>query len=229
MPTILNSHCAQLDGSTTKKNKPLIIMGVIYKILKQQRQQQQQQQQQHLRQMQCNNMDLSMATKCKVQAAIKQRQLQRLEVRQQQQQQEQQQDTNEDAIAEQQLQQLYQFLAENASRKKRQRQRLRMQQMTGDDAEQPLCELQATATGATTATTTHDMDLLMEQLNTCDNSQPSSISEENSSNFCSSNATAPRDSILLKIRHQIFERKRQQRQRQLAELVEQRLVVWRPW
>ncbi|KAH8411690.1 hypothetical protein KR215_008972 [Drosophila sulfurigaster] len=200
-------------------------MGVIYKILKQQRQQQQQQQ--HLRQMQCNNMDLSMATKCKVQAAIKQRQLQRLEVRQQQQQQEQQQDTTEDAIAEQQLQQLYQFLAENASRKKRQR--LRMQQMTGDDAEQPLCELQATATGATTATTTHDMDLLMEQLNTCDNSQPSSISEDNSSNFCSSNATAPRDSILLKIRHQIFERKRQQRQRQLAELVEQRLVVWRPW
>ncbi|XP_060663418.1 transcription factor SPT20 homolog [Drosophila nasuta] len=200
-------------------------MGVIYKILKQQRQQQQQQQQQHLRQMQCNNMDLSMATKCKVQAAIKQRQLQRLEVRQQQ----QQQDTTEDAIAEQQFQQLYHFLAENASRKKRQRQRLRMQQMKGDDAEQPLCELQATATGATGATTTHDMDLLMEQLNTCDNSQPSSISEDNSSNFCSSNATAPRDSILLKIRHQIFERKRQQRQRQLAELVEQRLVVWRPW
>ncbi|KAH8300982.1 hypothetical protein KR044_007830 [Drosophila immigrans] len=192
-------------------------MGVIYKILKQQRQQQQQQQQQHHN----NNRDLSTATKCKVQAAIKQRQLQR------QQEQQEQQDTTEDAIAEQQLQQLYRFLSENATRKKRQR--LRLQHMTGDDAEHPLCELQAAASQAgASATTTHDMDLLMEHLNTCTSSGNGAVSSSSPPSSSSSSA-APRDSILLKIRHQIFERKRQQRQRQLAELVQQRLVVWRPW
>lgn len=88
-------------------------MGVIYKILKQQRQQQQemvdqqQQQQQHRRSL---SMELNTATKCKVQAAIKQRQLHRLEQRTQQE--------HDESLAEQQLQQLCRFLAENAARKK---------------------------------------------------------------------------------------------------------------
>ncbi|XP_034489666.1 PAX-interacting protein 1 [Drosophila innubila] len=209
-------------------------MGVIYKILKQQRHQQQQQ---------CINMDLSMATKCKVQAAIKQRQLQRLELLQQveqqeqeQQEQQEQQDSNEDTLAEQQLQQLCRFLAENAARKKRQRLRLQQQQQynhtVGDNAEQPLCELQPPhsphsphAPQSPQAASTHDMDLLMEHLSTCSNSD---VIAQATTTMTSLSSAAPRDSILLKIRHQIFERKRQ-RQRQLAELVKQRLVVWRPW
>jgi len=87
-------------------------MGVIYKILKQQR-----------------SMDLSLssATRCKVQAAIKQRQQQRrLEdhlVREQEQEQDQDPDPDhiakdKEELAEQQLQQLCRFLAENAARKK---------------------------------------------------------------------------------------------------------------
>lgn len=84
-------------------------MGVIYKILKQQRQQQQQEQQ---RLPHCIHMELSTATKCKVQAAIKQRQ------EQQQQQQQREELQHEESLAEQQLQQLCRFLAENAARKK---------------------------------------------------------------------------------------------------------------
>lgn len=100
-----------------------------------------------------------------------------------------------------------------------QRQRLKLQYEynQGAYAEQPAAHSPAT---------THDMDLLMEQLSTC--------SEDAGKATAMATATAkvpsdePRVSILLKIRHQIFERKRQ-RQRQLAELVKQRLVVWRPW
>lgn len=90
-------------------------MGVIYKILKQQRQQQQQEQQleKQQRQPHCIHMELSTATKCKVQAAIKQRQEQ-----QQLQQQQREELQHEDSLAEQQLQQLCRFLAENAARKK---------------------------------------------------------------------------------------------------------------
>ncbi|XP_030569253.1 serum response factor homolog A [Drosophila novamexicana] len=191
-------------------------MGVIYKILKQhrQQQQQQQQQQQHQRHQQIIKVELNTATKCKVQAAIKQRQLQRLEEQRQEQRVQQEHD---DTLAEQQLQQLCRFLAENAARKKRQRLKLQYEYNQGAYAEQPAAHSPAT---------THDMDLLMEQLSTC--------SEDAGKATAMATATAkvpsdePRVSILLKIRHQIFERKRQ-RQRQLAELVKQRLVVWRPW
>ncbi|KAL7745145.1 hypothetical protein ACLKA6_008202 [Drosophila palustris] len=204
-------------------------MGVIYKILKQQRHQQHQQQ--------CINKDLSSAIKCKVQAAIKQRQLQRLEVQEQelqeQQEQEEQQDSNEDTLAE-----LCRFLAENAARKKRQRFRLQHNQHqhnqhnqhnhnTVDDqvGQQPLCELQSPP-----AASTHEMDLLMEQLSSTYSSSDviSQATTTTTMTMATLSSGAPRDSILLKIRHQIFERKRQ-RQRQLAELVKQRLVVWRPW
>ncbi|XP_032597294.1 uncharacterized protein LOC6569524 [Drosophila grimshawi] len=186
-------------------------MGVIYKILKQQRHQ---------------HMDINTATKCKVQAAIRQRQLQRLE------EQQQEQHEHDDAIAEQQLQQLCRFLAENAASKKHRQQRLNIKQQY--TMEQPLSELHSVAT-----CDTHDMDLLMEHLSTCTESiGPEAIkstvtSTSTSTSTPTSTTTAvasgaPRDSILLKIRHQIFERKRQ-RQRQLAELMKQRLVVWRPW
>ncbi|KAH8367993.1 hypothetical protein KR084_005261 [Drosophila pseudotakahashii] len=182
-------------------------MGVIYKILKQQR-----------------SMDLSLssATRCKVQAAIKQRQQQRRLEDQLGQEQDQEQDQNQDQhnnpidkdkeeLAEQQLQQLCRFLAENAARKKRQRFKLQYQcnlaadQM--DDQEKDHFP-----------TPPNEMD--MEFIEQLQQSSPATAA--------SSAGTAPRDSILLKIRHQIFERKRQ-RQRQLAELVQQRLVVWRPW
>lgn len=94
-------------------------MGVIYKILKQQRQQQQQEQQleKQQRQPHCIHMELSTATKCKVQAAIKQRQEQQ-QLQQQQHQQQREELQHEDSLAEQQLQQLCRFLAENAARKK---------------------------------------------------------------------------------------------------------------
>ncbi|EDW65282.2 LOW QUALITY PROTEIN: uncharacterized protein Dvir_GJ19178 [Drosophila virilis] len=199
-------------------------MGVIYKILKQQRQQQQQQQQQqqhqHQRHQQIIKVELNTATKCKVQAAIKQRQLQR----------------------EQQLQQLCRFLAENAARKKVhcgcsisqrellvnrkfvcyvQRQCLKLQYdyNQGAYAEQPATHSPAT---------THDMDLLMEQLSTCSEDAGKATATATATATAKVPSDEPRVSILLKIRHQIFERKRQ-RQRQLAELVKQRLVVWRPW
>lgn len=99
-------------------------MGVIYKILKQQRQQQQQEQQlekqleKQQRQPHCIHMELSTATKCKVQAAIKQRQEQQQLQQQQHQQQQREELQHEDSLAEQQLQQLCRFLAENAARKK---------------------------------------------------------------------------------------------------------------
>ncbi|XP_023161323.2 uncharacterized protein LOC111593016 [Drosophila hydei] len=169
-------------------------MGVIYKILKQQR---------HL------SMELNTATKCKVQAAIKQRQLHRLEQRTQQE--------HDESLAEQQLQQLCRFLAENAARKKRQRLKLQQDPSNHESATHSLAG-------------THDMDLLMEQLSTYSDATPSpspTPSPASTSNRAVTSA-APRVSILLKIRHQIFERKRQ-RQRQLAELVKQRMVVWRPW
>ncbi|XP_064555878.1 adenylate cyclase, terminal-differentiation specific [Drosophila montana] len=201
------------SSSAREYNKPKIpaidTMGVIYKILKQQRQQQQQQQQRH---QQIIKVELNTATKCKVQATIKQRQLQRLEEQRQEQRVQQEHD---DTLAEQQLQQLCRFLAENAARKKRQRLKLQYEYNQGAYAEQPATHSPAT---------THDMDLLMEQLSTC--------SEDAEKATATATAKVPSDeprvSILLKIRHQIFERKRQ-RQRQLAELVKQRLVVWRPW
>ncbi|EDV46567.1 uncharacterized protein F23F12.8 isoform X2 [Drosophila erecta] len=178
-------------------------MGVIYKILKQQR-----------------SMDLSLssATRCKVQAAIKQRQQQRrledhmVEVRDQEPEQDQSQshiDKDKEELAEQQLQQLCRFLAENAARKKRQRFKLQYQcnlAVDQDNDQEQMPEKE------------HEMDLaFIEQL------QQSSPAKSHGAT-----GQAPRDSILLKIRHQIFERKRQ-RQRQLAELVQQRMVVWRPW
>ncbi|XP_017041926.1 putative uncharacterized protein DDB_G0271606 [Drosophila ficusphila] len=190
-------------------------MGVIYKILKQQR-----------------SMDLSLssATRCKVQAAIKQRQQQRrLEDhldrdrnrngdRDQDQHRDHMQPIKED-LAEQQLQQLCRFLAENAARKKRQRNKLHYQcNLTEDnDADEDVDQEQEPEKEHFNPPP-HEMDLeFIEQLH-----QSSPATSSNSM------GPAPRDSILLKIRHQIFERKRQ-RQRQLAELVQQRLVVWRPW
>ncbi|EDW75115.1 uncharacterized protein Dwil_GK20002 [Drosophila willistoni] len=185
-------------------------MGVIYKILKQQR-----------------NMDinLSSSTKCKVQAAIKQRQQQKHEYLKREQyqmldesqEQEQEKDNEEhddheqDKMAEQQLQQLCRFLAENAARKKRQRLKLQYHQLDlplQQDQEQlrPLSQLPH-------GVNDNDMDLDLIDIDQLQHAK---------------NPSAPRDSILLKIRHQIFERKRR-RQRQLAELVQQRLVVWRPW
>lgn len=111
-----------------------------------------------------------------------------------------------------------------------QRQRLKLklqyQQMeaTPQHMEQPLCEMPLPQPQANVGST-HDMDLLMEQLSsTC--TDGSDVSSTATASLAAS--IAPRDSILLKIRHQIFERKRQ-RQRQLGELVKQRLVVWRPW
>lgn len=83
-------------------------MGVIYKILKQQR----------------RGMDLSLssATRCKVQAAIKQRQQQRQDkdchIKDTKDSKDQDQERQKEDLAEQQLQQLCRFLAENASRKK---------------------------------------------------------------------------------------------------------------
>ncbi|KAH8323787.1 hypothetical protein KR067_000266 [Drosophila pandora] len=166
-------------------------MGVIYKILKQQR----------------RGMDLSLssATRCKVQAAIKQRQQQRQDKDNKDQDQEQ----HKEDLAEQQLQQLCRFLAENASRKK-----------VGPhqpDPDQDSPETEASPGKEQFLPQSPDeMDVdFMEELNQT-TSHPATAT------------TAPRDSILLKIRHQIFERKRQ-RQRQLAEIVQQRLVVWRPW
>ncbi|XP_032295449.1 mediator of RNA polymerase II transcription subunit 15 [Drosophila virilis] len=195
-------------------------MGVIYKILKQQRQQQQQQQQQqqhqHQRHQQIIKVELNTATKCKVQAAIKQRQLQRLEEQRQEQRVQQEHD---DALAEQQLQQLCRFLAENAARKKRQCLKLQYDYNQGAYAEQPATHSPAT---------THDMDLLMEQLSTCSEDAGKATATATATATAKVPSDEPRVSILLKIRHQIFERKRQ-RQRQLAELVKQRLVVWRPW
>lgn len=88
-----------------------------------------------------------------------------------------------------------------------------------EQAEHPLCELPQLPQVAPHGST-HDMDMLMEQLgSTCSDISPTKTT---------TGSVAPRDSILLKIRHQIFERKRQ-RQRQLGELVKQRMVVWRPW
>ncbi|EDX02688.1 uncharacterized protein LOC6525759 [Drosophila yakuba] len=190
-------------------------MGVIYKILKQQR-----------------SMDLSLssATRCKVQAAIKQRQQQRrledhmVDDRDREREREPDQhhsqnqshiEKDKEELAEQQLQQLCRFLAENAARKKRQRFKLQYQcnlAVDQDNDQEQLPEKEHFAAPP------HEMDLeFIEQL-------------QHSSTAKSHGATgqAPRDSILLKIRHQIFERKRQ-RQRQLAELVQQRMVVWRPW
>ncbi|TDG41681.1 hypothetical protein AWZ03_011896 [Drosophila navojoa] len=190
-------------------------MGVIYKILKQQRQQQQQQQQEMPDQQQTEQqqqMELNTSTKCKVQAAIRQRQLLRLEQRTQQE--------HDESLAEQQLQQLCRFLAENAARKKRQR--LKLQQDPCNRMSAHPCEPAAHSVAGT-----HDMDLLMEQLSTCSDATPST-SPSPSSSPSSWPPQSNRTCILLKIRHQIFERKRQ-RQRQLAELVKQRLVVWRPW
>ncbi|KAI8034359.1 UPF0746 protein DDB_G0281095 [Drosophila gunungcola] len=194
-------------------------MGVIYKVLKQQR-----------------SMDLSLssATRCKVQAAIKQRQQQRrledhldhqthMDQDQDQEQEQHHSEQDKDELAEQQLQQLCRFLAENAARKKRQRFKLQYQCNLVADQDPDQEQLQPPP---------HEMDLeFMEQLH-----QSSSASTATSTSTSTSISTlgsaagqsAPRDSILLKIRHQIFERKRQ-RQRQLAELVQQRLVVWRPW
>ncbi|ALC49581.1 Him, partial [Drosophila busckii] len=168
-------------------------------------------------------MDLSMATKCKVQAAIKQRQQQRLE-EQEQQHPEQQQQQQEDALAaEQQLQQLCRFLAENAARKKRQR----LKHNYALDSAQPLLELPTPPAAANSnSNNTHDMDMLMAELHSCHTSVDTAM-ELVAPPTAAAAAAAPRDSILLKIRHQIFERKRQ-RQRQLAELMQQRLVVWRP-
>ncbi|EDV35004.1 uncharacterized protein Dana_GF22429 [Drosophila ananassae] len=177
-------------------------MGVIYKILKQQR----------------RGMDLSLssATRCKVQAAIKQRQQQRQDKDNKDQEQEQ----HKEDLAEQQLQQLCRFLAENASRKKRQR-CLKLQYPC-ESPDQPDPDQDSPETEASPGKeqflpqSPDEMDVdFMEELHQT-TSHPATAT------------TAPRDSILLKIRHQIFERKRQ-RQRQLAEIVQQRLVVWRPW
>ncbi|XP_033238378.1 trichohyalin isoform X2 [Drosophila pseudoobscura] len=180
-------------------------MGVIYKILKQQREQQHR----------GLTMDLSLstATKCKVQAAIKQRQQQR-----------QERDHDKEELSEQQLQQLCRFLAENAARKKRQSFKLKYDsELPADhvkdreheqEREGEREQVELSSPGQVI-----EMDLI-EQLHHAH--LPSTATARSNA------STAPRDSILLKIRHQIFERKRQ-RQRQLAELVQQRLVVWRPW
>ncbi|XP_017870108.1 PREDICTED: vacuolar protein-sorting-associated protein 36 [Drosophila arizonae] len=199
-------------------------MGVIYKILKQQRQLQQQEMLDQQQQRRSLSLELNTSTKCKVQAAIRQRQLLRLEQRTQQE--------HDESLAEQQLQQLCRFLAENAARKKRQR--LKLQQDPCNRMSAHPCEPAPHSVAGT-----HDMDLLMEQLSTCSDATPSTSPTPSSSPSSSpsswppqsnraAGSAAPRVSILLKIRHQIFERKRQ-RQRQLAELVKQRLVVWRPW
>ncbi|XP_017101761.2 uncharacterized protein Him [Drosophila bipectinata] len=191
-------------------------MGVIYKILKQQR----------------RGMDLSLssATRCKVQAAIKQRQ------QQQQRRLDQDKDSHQDSndldrdqqsqkedLAEQQLQQLCRFLAENASRKKRQRclkleYPCEMADQTDHDQDHVQVSVETESTSRKEqflAQSPDEMEVdFIEDLHQVSTPHPA--------------AAAPRDSILLKIRHQIFERKRQ-RQRQLAEIVQQRLVVWRPW
>ncbi|KAH8275945.1 hypothetical protein KR018_001404 [Drosophila ironensis] len=191
-------------------------MGVIYKILKQQR----------------SGMDLSLssATRCKVQAAIKQRQQQRLLDHNQDTSNDPPQDQSQEHkadLAEEQLQQLCRFLAENAKQKKRQR-FLRLQYPCeipepsekdaieeNSDSEQAACKDQFSP---------HDMEVDFIELP--HHHQQQHLSR--TSHPGAKSLAAPRDSILLKIRHQIFERKRQ-RQRQLAELVQQRLVVWRPW
>ncbi|XP_043660636.1 uncharacterized protein LOC122624924 [Drosophila teissieri] len=194
-------------------------MGVIYKILKQQR-----------------SMDLSLssATRCKVQAAIKQRQQQRrledhlVDDRDRERERDQDQHHNQnqshiekdkEELAEQQLQQLCRFLAENAARKKRQRFKVQYQcNLAVDQDNEQDNDQEQMPEKEHFAAPPHEMDLeFIEQL-------------QHSSSGKSHGAAgqAPRDSILLKIRHQIFERKRQ-RQRQLAELVQQRMVVWRPW
>ncbi|KAH8235933.1 hypothetical protein KR032_010942 [Drosophila birchii] len=208
-------------------------MGVIYKILKQQRQQHQRGH--HL----TMDLSLSSATRCKVQAAIKQRQQHRLEqhqqldkeVKQEQEPDREQERTQDpadrmeidpeqdkDELAEQQLQQLCRFLADNAARKKR---HFKLQYQDHDrdfDQRQQEQEMELEPYSPPP----HEMAIeFIEQLQ---QSSPAAAIISSSSGP----ATAPRDSILLKIRHQIFERKRQ-RQRQLAELVQQRLVVWRPW
>ncbi|KAH8338686.1 hypothetical protein KR074_009317 [Drosophila pseudoananassae] len=188
-------------------------MGVIYKILKQQR----------------RGMDLSLssATRCKVQAAIKQRQ------QQQQRRLDQDKDSHKDSkdldrdqqsqkedLAEQQLQQLCRFLAENASRKKRQR-CLKLQYPC-EMAEQP--DQEHDQVSAETESSSRKEQFLAQSSDEMD----VDFIEDLHQTTPHPAAAAPRDSILLKIRHQIFERKRQ-RQRQLAEIVQQRLVVWRPW
>ncbi|KAH8288178.1 hypothetical protein KR054_007283 [Drosophila jambulina] len=202
-------------------------MGVIYKILKQQRQQHQRGH--HL------TMDLSLSsvTRCKVQAAIKQRQQHRLEQEQEQEQdQERQQEPNrmeidheheKEVLAEQQLQQLCRFLADNANRKKRQRFKMQFEDHERD-LDQRRKQEQEMDLEPYLPPPPHEMDFI-EQLHQSSAPAATSIISSNSGAAASA---APRDSILLKIRHQIFERKRQ-RQRQLAELVQQRLVVWRPW
>ncbi|KAH8250644.1 hypothetical protein KR038_007106 [Drosophila bunnanda] len=221
-------------------------MGVIYKILKQQRQQH------HRGHHLTMDLSLSSATRCKVQAAIKQRQQHRQEQHQElekghkqeqerQQEQERRQESeagredrmeidHKEDLAEQQLQQLCRFLADNAARKKRQRFKLQYQDHDRDldhqrqqDKQEQEQELEMELEPYSPPP--HEMAMeFIEQL------QQSSPAADATSMISSSSgpAAAPRDSILLKIRHQIFERKRQ-RQRQLAELVQQRLVVWRPW
>ncbi|XP_001354343.2 uncharacterized protein Him isoform X1 [Drosophila pseudoobscura] len=195
-------------------------MGVIYKILKQQREQQHR----------GLTMDLSLstATKCKVQAAIKQRQQQRQLENHLEPEPEpvrsQERDHDKEELSEQQLQQLCRFLAENAARKKRQSFKLKYDsELPADhvkdreheqEREGEREQVELSSPGQVI-----EMDLI-EQLHHAH--LPSTATARSNA------STAPRDSILLKIRHQIFERKRQ-RQRQLAELVQQRLVVWRPW
>ncbi|KAH8362385.1 hypothetical protein KR200_001198 [Drosophila serrata] len=217
-------------------------MGVIYKILKQQRQQH------HRGHHLTMDLSLSSATRCKVQAAIKQRQQHRLEQHQelekehrqdQEQQHEREQEQRQepagredcmeidheqdkDDLAEQQLQQLCRFLADNAARKKRQRFKLQYQDHNRDLDQQRQQEKEQAMEMELEPYSPPPHDMAMEFIEQLHQSSPATAVSS------SGPATAPRDSILLKIRHQIFERKRQ-RQRQLAELVQQRLVVWRPW
>ncbi|XP_022234228.2 adenylate cyclase, terminal-differentiation specific [Drosophila obscura] len=203
-------------------------MGVIYKILKQQRQQQQQRHGHGQGQGLTMDLRLSTATKCKMQAAIKQRQQQQqqqrrledhLQVPKPEPVRSEERDHDKEELAEQQLQQLCRFLAENASRKKRQSFKLRYDsEPTAELQEDPEQEREREREREQVHLLAPEMDLI-EQLHHAHS--PFTVARGAAS-------TAPRDSILMKIRHQIFERKRQQ-QRQLAELVQQRLVVWRPW
>ncbi|XP_017034617.1 GRB10-interacting GYF protein 2 [Drosophila kikkawai] len=205
-------------------------MGVIYKILKQQRQQH------HRSHHLTMDLSLSSTTRCKVQAAIKQRQQHRLEQSQElEKEREQHQEParrqepdgqcmeidDKEELAEQQLQQLCRFLADNAARKKRQRFKLQYQ-----DHDRVLDQQREQELEQEPYSPPPPHEMAMEFIDQLQQSSPAAMISSTSSS--SSPATAPRDSILLKIRHQIFERKRQ-RQRQLAELVQQRLVVWRPW
>ncbi|SPP86410.1 RNA-binding protein 25 [Drosophila guanche] len=200
-------------------------MGVIYKILKQQRQHQRQQQRQGF----TMDLRLSTATKCKMQAAIKQRQQQRrledhLETGPEP-GRSQERDHNKEALAAHQLQQLCCFLSENTARKQCQSLKLQydseLPAERDDDREQEReLEREREREHVNLSPPGHVMEMdLIEKLH--HDHLPYTAARKTVS-------TAPRDSILMKIRHQIFERKRQQ-QRQLAELVQQRLVVWRPW